>query len=193
MAIGTQGNPNLMRVPGADLPHVQYQLDDPAEYNDEHIFVVGTGDAGIENALGLAADEAQGNVVTILNRSTEFASAKAANVKALMAAAEAGRLAIMTETTTAKVEPGFVTLDSRDGEVKLKCDRIIARMGSAPPRAFVESCGIEFTSGDRLAFPRSEEHTSELQSLMRISYAVFCLQKKNNQQELCHRLIIQYL
>src|SRR3546814_19315910 len=27
-------------------------------------------------------------------------------------------------------------------------------------------------------FPRSEEHTSELQSLMRISYAVFCLKKK---------------
>src|SRR3546814_8330280 len=30
--------------------------------------------------------------------------------------------------------------------------------------------------------PRSEEHTSELQSLMRISYAVFCLKKKNNKQ-----------
>src|SRR3546814_10896412 len=29
---------------------------------------------------------------------------------------------------------------------------------------------------------RSEEHTSELQSLMRISYAVFCLQKKNENQ-----------
>src|SRR3546814_9865335 len=29
---------------------------------------------------------------------------------------------------------------------------------------------------------RSEEHTSELQSLMRISYAVFCLQKKKNNQ-----------
>src|SRR3546814_1065711 len=28
--------------------------------------------------------------------------------------------------------------------------------------------------------PRSEEHTSELQSLMRISYAVFCLKKKQN-------------
>src|SRR3546814_10200567 len=28
--------------------------------------------------------------------------------------------------------------------------------------------------------PRSEEHTSELQSLMRISYAVFCLKKHNN-------------
>src|SRR3546814_7061794 len=30
---------------------------------------------------------------------------------------------------------------------------------------------------------RSEEHTSELQSLMRISYAVFCLKKKNIQRE----------
>src|SRR3546814_5810427 len=32
-----------------------------------------------------------------------------------------------------------------------------------------------------LAWIRSEEHTSELQSLMRISYAVFCLKKKKNQ------------
>src|SRR3546814_1215449 len=31
---------------------------------------------------------------------------------------------------------------------------------------------------DHSLIPRSEEHTSELQSLMRISYAVFCLQKK---------------
>src|SRR3546814_6509313 len=34
------------------------------------------------------------------------------------------------------------------------------------------------------ATTRSEEHTSELQSLMRISYAVFCLKKKNNQTKL---------
>src|SRR3546814_5529529 len=32
---------------------------------------------------------------------------------------------------------------------------------------------------DIIKQPRSEEHTSELQSLMRISYAVFCLKKKN--------------
>src|SRR3546814_1066892 len=36
---------------------------------------------------------------------------------------------------------------------------------------------IEFQP-DVVYFRRSEEHTSELQSLMRISYAVFCLQKK---------------
>src|SRR3546814_9493143 len=36
-----------------------------------------------------------------------------------------------------------------------------------------------------LAFGRSEEHTSELQSLMRISYAVFCLKKKKKRQTKC--------
>src|SRR3546814_1556087 len=35
-------------------------------------------------------------------------------------------------------------------------------------------------SEPRPAFVRSEEHTSELQSLMRISYAVFCLKKKKH-------------
>src|SRR3546814_7012763 len=39
---------------------------------------------------------------------------------------------------------------------------------------------ISFLHGARVV--RSEEHTSELQSLMRISYAVFCLKKKNKKQ-----------
>src|SRR3546814_6872535 len=37
-----------------------------------------------------------------------------------------------------------------------------------------------------LAVIRSEEHTSELQSLMRISYAVFCLKNKQNNKPLLH-------
>ena len=142
-----------MHCPGADAPHVQYQLDDPGEFVDEHIVVVGTGDAGIENALGLAADAAQGNVVTILNRGAEFARAKAANVKLLNEAAAAGRITIRAETTPAEVRPGELLLDTRDGQEVIRCDRIIARMGSTAPRAFVEACGIQFASEDREAFP----------------------------------------
>src|SRR3546814_14983090 len=40
-------------------------------------------------------------------------------------------------------------------------------------------------NGNQKEFERSEEHTSELQSLMRISYAVFCLKKKK-----LHSLVI---
>ncbi len=154
LAIGTQGNPNRLRCEGNDLPHIQYQLDDPGEYIDEHITIIGTGDAGIENALGLAADPEQGNVVTILNRGTDFARAKGANVKLLMEAQSAGRINIMTETEPKRVEPGKLVLDTRDGEQTIRCDRIIARIGSAAPRKFIESCGIEFTSEDREAYPK---------------------------------------
>src|SRR3546814_6706928 len=39
-----------------------------------------------------------------------------------------------------------------------------------------------------VARQRSEEHTSELQSLMRISYAVFCLNKKNKQTQTTQKI-----
>src|SRR3546814_1429367 len=46
------------------------------------------------------------------------------------------------------------------------------------------SGGIAGARGGTLAvMVRSEEHTSELQSLMRISYAGFCLKKQNNQKQ----------
>src|SRR3546814_6002261 len=55
------------------------------------------------------------------------------------------------------------------------------RRGTDPLRSSPGSrgamTGAAFTVAD-LATARSEEHTSELQSLMRISYAVFCLKKK---------------
>src|SRR3546814_7602655 len=41
-------------------------------------------------------------------------------------------------------------------------------------------CVREWVIPSRAVVARSEEHTSELQSLMRISYAVFCLKKKKN-------------
>ncbi len=153
LSIGTQGNPNKMRCEGGDLPHIQYQLDDPGEYVDEHIMVIGSGDTGIENALGLAADPAQANTVSIMNRSPEFARAKQANVDLLMEAGAAGKVNILCETTPARVTPGFLYMETRDGEQKIRCDRIIARMGSSPPRKFVEACGIEFSSEDKDAYP----------------------------------------
>lgn len=154
LAIGTQGNPNKLRCPGADHPMIQYQLDDPGEYFDEHITVVGAGDAGIENALGLADDEKQGNIVTILNRTDDLSRAKGPNVALLMEAQANGRINVMLSTTPAEVRDGELVLDTRDGQETIPCNRIIARTGSQPPRGFVEAMGIEFTGPDRGAFPK---------------------------------------
>src|SRR3546814_7088800 len=50
-----------------------------------------------------------------------------------------------------------------------------------PKLAAIPDARVSFQSQSG-GFSRSEEHTSELQSLMRISYAVFCLKKKNKIQ-----------
>src|SRR3546814_4721659 len=52
-------------------------------------------------------------------------------------------------------------------------------LGFGPQEAARLRPGIVYVSLS--AYGRSEEHTSELQSLMRISYAVFCLKKKKKQ------------
>src|SRR3546814_7577039 len=53
----------------------------------------------------------------------------------------------------------------------------------ASPGSLVTFLVWEDGAPGRVGHGRSEEHTSELQSLMRISYAVFCLKKKNTQYE----------
>src|SRR3546814_5864977 len=56
----------------------------------------------------------------------------------------------------------------------------LLRADGSRKRITAETC-IHF-----LRFDRSEEHTSELQSLMRISYAVFCLKKKKTHTTVSH-------
>src|SRR3546814_4773078 len=67
-------------------------------------------------------------------------------------------------------EPDLVLLDIRMGGMDgLQVGRQLAEM-DVPPAIIFTTAYSEHA--------RSEEHTSELQSLMRISYAVFCLKKK---------------
>src|SRR3546814_10736800 len=49
--------------------------------------------------------------------------------------------------------------------------------------AFTKKMKAAAAHNRKVAKPRSEEHTPELQSLMRISYAVFCLKHKTNEHE----------
>src|SRR3546814_7809004 len=59
---------------------------------------------------------------------------------------------------------------------RLLADTVIS--GSTPMGG--ETTGVPVRAMTSPDLSRSEEHTSELQSLMRISYAVFCLNKKKN-------------
>src|SRR3546814_7943752 len=78
-----------------------------------------------------------------------------------------------------RVEPAAERLQAQRSELVDQADGLVG--GDDPVRAvggaqLLDRLGA--VERHRLRRERSEEHTSELQSLMRISYAVFCLKKK---------------
>src|SRR3546814_10232482 len=87
----------------------------------------------------------------------------------------------------ATVETGGLLVAFRHGDHLVLADDILDALERPPAGALVHFAqdgiggilpvGQHHLGRRRVAF-RSEEHTSELQSLMRISYAVFCLKKK---------------
>ncbi|MSP87728.1 MAG: cyclic nucleotide-binding domain-containing protein [Alphaproteobacteria bacterium] len=149
LSIGLQGNIRTLGVPGQERPWVQYQLDDPKEYDGETIVVVGAGDAGIENAIGLSDQ----NSVIIINLGDEFVRSKPANNAAILKAIADGRIECFYKTSVARVEDDGIVVKTPDGEAHVKCDRVIARLGADPPRKLVEACGVTFPSQDRAALP----------------------------------------
>src|SRR3546814_6239941 len=106
-----------------------------------------------------------------------------------------------TRTDTLFPYPTLVRSRDRQSAVVARCVRVHGRHERVPGLVFVldavvvddgerATAGHDAEGRPRVGVPvdaatvgrRSEEHTSELQSLMRISYAVFCLKKKKQQK-----------
>lgn len=154
LAIGIQGSPRKLGVPGDDLPHIAYTLADPDAFKNQDIVIVGAGDAAIENALALAGQ----NRVSLINRGSEFARAKDANVSLILNAIKSGKVRCFYDTTISKLTPDTAFLASPEGDVQVKCTHLIARLGAVLPRKFIESCGVQFPSADQATVPVVSEH-----------------------------------
>lgn len=160
LAIGLQGNIRKLGAKGEDLPHVQYQLDDPDEYADETIIIVGAGDAAIENAIALM----KRNRVILVNRNEEFNRCKDGNLNLLNAAVKEGKMETRVSTSVNRVDEsrGEFWMEffakTANGEECIPCHRIIARLGANPPRKLVESFGVHFPNKDAGAVPELTEH-----------------------------------
>ena len=158
LAIGLQGNLRKLGAPGEDLTQVEYTLNDPAEFNDETIIVVGAGDAAIENALALAKQ----NRVIMVNRNDEFTRCKEGNLSAVLDAIKAGDIECRFGTKVEKVieitdagatHPASFVCKTPQGQESIACHRVIARLGATPPRKLVESFGITFPNNDPSSVP----------------------------------------
>jgi CRP-like cAMP-binding protein/thioredoxin reductase/ferredoxin-like protein FixX len=157
LAIGLQGNIRRLGVSGDDLPNVQYQLDDPDEFENETIVVVGGGDTGIENALALM----EKNNVILINRQEGFINCTETNYLKLKNAINQGDIERRLDTGVEVVEPSHnedlpLTFVARtpQGIERIACNRVIARLGADPPRQLLQSFGVQFPSDDPASVPQ---------------------------------------
>src|SRR5205085_1436677 len=112
LAMGTQGNPRKLGVPGEDMPHVRGRLVDPAEHQDQDILVVGAGDSALEIAIALSDENRVGLVV----RGSEIARANEILTKEVLSRQAGGRMTIHFNATVKQVYDGHADLNVR-GEV----------------------------------------------------------------------------
>jgi putative YpdA family bacillithiol system oxidoreductase len=149
LAMGTQGNPRRLGIPGEDLPHVSHHLQDPAEHRDEVLAVVGAGDSALEVALALSDN----NRVHLVVRKPEIQRAKESLEREVLQRQARGELEIHFSTTVAAIERDAVRLQGPGGELRVPCRRVFLMIGADPPRRFLESVGVAFTGPGREAKP----------------------------------------
>lgn len=140
LAMGTQGNPRRLGVPGEDMPHVRYRLADAAEHQDQDILVVGAGDAGMEIAIALTAE----NRVGLIVRGPEITRANETLTKQVLSLGAQGQLTIYYDASVKQVYDGWADLSVRGEMTRVAAELIFLKLGAEPPRKFLEAAGIQY-------------------------------------------------
>ena len=159
VAIGTQGNPRKLDIPGARQGIVQYTLDDPEAHSGETIVVIGGGNSALEDALALA----ERSDVILVNRGADFRKAKPQNAQRIAVAIAGGSVRAYFNAKPKAIGARHLVLETEDGETLVACDRVIARLGTAPSRAMLEACGVRFSDEGYPAL--SDAHESNVPGL----------------------------
>ncbi len=140
LAIGRRGTPRKLGVPGEEHCKVVYRLADPEQYRNQHVLVVGGGDAALEAATSIADEP--GTTVTLSYRSESFSRAKPKNRDKVARAAESGRLSLLMKSSVKEITDKEVLIE-KDGELhKIKNDGIIVCAGGILPTGFLKELGI---------------------------------------------------
>ena len=140
LAIGRRGTPRKLGVPGEEQSKVVYRLIDPAQYQNQHVLIVGGGDSALEAAVSISEEE--GTTVSISYRSEAFSRAKEKNRSKIAAAEKAGRLRVLMKSNVKQIEEDQVVIKTDDEELCIDNNAVIVCAGGILPTGFLKSIGI---------------------------------------------------
>ncbi|NOS97843.1 MAG: NAD(P)-binding domain-containing protein [Methylotenera sp.] len=141
LAIGRQGTPRTLDVPGESQPKVVYRLIDAEQYKGQHVLVVGGGDSALEAALALS--EQPDTTVTLSYRSEAFGRVKGKNRDRLAQAEANSKISVQLKSNVKEIRLETVVMELANKEVvEIPNLAVIICAGGVLPTPFLKDIGV---------------------------------------------------
>ncbi len=141
IATGYYDLPNVMGVPGEDLPHVSHYYTEPFAFWDQDVVVVGGKNSAAEAALDLYRN---GSRVTLVHRDAELGSTIKYWVRPdIENRIKAGQVKALFQTDVKEITREEIIVQNGGGQKRLPAKQVFALTGYHPDFAFIESLGVK--------------------------------------------------
>jgi len=157
VATGYYDLPNLLHVPGEDLPHVSHYYTEPHPYWGQDVVVIGGKNSAAEAALDLYRNGAR---VTLVHRNKDLGATVKYWVRPdIENRIKAGQVKALFETRVKEITTDEVVVENTAGERRLPARQVFALTGYHPDYAFIEGLGVQLDPESRK--PRLNPKTLE--------------------------------
>lgn len=147
VATGFYDLPNLLNVPGENLPKVSHYYKDPHFYASQKLAVIGASNSAVDAALECWRKGAE---VTLIIRGPEVGQRVKYWVRPdILNRIEEGSIQVYYNSTVKEVRETSLLLDTPDGEQTIENDWVLALTGYTPNFEFLENLGITLSADDK--------------------------------------------
>jgi thioredoxin reductase (NADPH) len=147
VATGYYDKPNLMGIPGEDLPHVSHYFTEPHPYWNRDVVVIGAKNSAAEAALELFRG---GSRVTLVHRGSGMGGTLKYWVKPdIENRIKAGEIRAIFNAEVVRIEREKIWIRNHAGEHALPATQVFAMTGYHPDYSFLESIGLELDPESR--------------------------------------------
>ncbi len=163
VATGYYDLPNLLRVPGEELPHVSHYYTEPHAFWNQDVVVIGGKNSAAEAALDLFRAGAR---VTLVHRRPELGAAIKYWVRPdIENRIKAGHVRAMFNTRVVEIGRESVTVENGDGKRQLPARQVFALTGYHPDFPFLEQLGVSLDPATKKPQVNSETLESNVKGI----------------------------
>lgn len=158
IATGFYDIPNLIKVPGEELPKVTHYYNDPSFYTFQKVLVIGANNSAVDAAMETWRKGAE---VTMVIRESEIGERVKYWVKPdIENRIKEGSIKAYFKSKVKEIHENEVVIDTPEGVIRIENDWVIAMTGYKPNLAFLRSIGIDL-SEDEIMKPQYDENSME--------------------------------